>query len=66
MGKIDRRAHVPFPNVFENGCRELRKGLSEWKQGFVGLPFLNTKYHEFSVNSRKIIRQFAFYNVGTQ
>lgn len=29
MGKIDRRVHVPFPNVFENGCRELRKGLSE-------------------------------------
>ena len=45
MGKIDRRAHVPFPNVFENGCRELRKGFSERKQGFAVLQFIE---HELS------------------
>lgn len=27
MGKIDHRAHVPFPNVFENGCRGCEKAF---------------------------------------
>lgn len=58
MGKIDRRAPFHSHTVLKTAFAVAKVEA--------GLQFLNTNYNEFAVNSRKIIRQFAFYIVGTK